>query len=336
MIKEYKIRLIETLKQHNMKKFHYLAAIISALAFTSCLSSGENAKDEATYNYGGTACFNYVIDLETEEANVFDGPNYKFHYDYTNGNIDIEVTNLKVAEDLAQTALRLPTLPFTVDAKAGFYITRDRNITPTNVVNNNYVFDEFDMRSNPLRTIYANGQIGTFPIYVINFTLNSRYAVTTFPVQSTYLGTSYSEEIGEQGTELFKNDSNLMAVIIDYKKLTAIVNVLHTKFGETMPDQAFVIKDLPVQLNEGGYIINPDADTTYPIYDQSNKLIENCSVSNVSAASTLSTGLTAINFNIDLTGLGTKAGYEYGKYKVRTSLNYYGNSSSNNSGSGQN
>lgn len=306
-----------------MKILHYLAgALIPALAFTSCLNSGDEAKNEATYTYANTANFNYVRDLETDETTILDGATYKIHYDYSQSNVTVDISGLKVAEDLAQVSLKLPTLPFTTDLQSGLFVTRQNTVVPTNAIQNNYVFDTFTLRANPDRLIYVGGQLGSYPIYLPAFELNSRYQVTVFPVQSVYLGTTLSES-DKEGSTTFKFLGNLFAVTIDYKKLTASISVVQSMFAENMPAKSFEIKNLPIQFNETGYTIVTDPEVTYPIYTPSNKVMENCYVSDVRASSFLNSGATGINFTLDLSGIDEK-GFDYGVYKVRSSLTYYG------------
>ncbi len=309
-----------------MKIQHYLAgALLPALLFTSCLSDENNSKNEATYTYGGDYCFNYVVDYETDEVSVFSGPTFSMVFNYTDATVDIDISGLEVSDELNKSTLKLPTLPFTVDPQAGFYVVSQNSVVPVNAVYNNYVFDSFTLRTNPTRAIYVNGQVGTFPIYLPKFELNSRYQVTTFPVQSIYLGTTTATPLQTEDATTYTYDGNLYSVTISYKKMQASIGIVYGKYADSMPAVTCEITDLPITLDGDGYTISTEAGKTYSVYSASGNVIEGCSASNIKVTSTLSTGLTGINFDIDLSGLSTYS-YEYGSYTVRNSLNYYGSS----------
>ena len=305
------------------------ATLLTALTFTSCLSNNDNAKNEATFNSGGENCFNYVTDLDTDESYCIDGPSYKMVYNFTDGQVQIEMTNFKVSNDMTPVSLRLPEMALVPNVQAGLYETRQRSVVPLNAVQNNFVFDSFELYSAPERFIsMGNNQIVGQPLYIFMYELNSRYRVTTFPVQISYLGASSATALKEDGTEdkTFKYNYNLFAVKINYKKSTASLNVVSGQFAEGMPTQALEIRDLPVVLNENGYSIVTDATTQYPVYSASGQLMEGCSASDFRGSSSLLTGLsgmTAFNFTIDLTGQKSTY-FKYGKYKVFASLSYYG------------
>lgn len=64
-----------------MKKSLLWAALaLPAIAFTSCLSSDGENRQESTINYGGAYCFNVVTDLqsETREWFISTEPQYSF------------------------------------------------------------------------------------------------------------------------------------------------------------------------------------------------------------------------------------------------------------------
>ncbi len=319
-----------------MKILRYLAgAVIPALTFSSCLGSGEEARNEATYNYGGEACFNYVTDLETDESSIFDGPRYTLKYDFTDAMVGVEISGLKYSDELSQVSFKLPELPVKVDNSGFFYLTDQRNITPENAMQGNYVFNSFTLRCNPTRLLRVNGSYRSFPVYLVNYVINNRYEITTFPVQGLYIGTTNSYAVvaeGETATS-FRTKDNLYTIVIDYKKMTAAIQIVDCEFAENMPRQSFMIKDLPIKINNGGFTILPDPDTTYKLYNTSDKVVENCSISNIKVASTLTSGITAINFHLDLSGLSSTS-FDFGKYDVVTNLAYFIKEENNGNGSG--
>ncbi len=299
-------------------------SLLTALAFTSCLSDSDNAKNEATFTLNGENCFNYVYDYDTEEAALFDAPTYKMTYNFSDATVEVSMTGLKISNDLIPTSLRLPSIPYTPDQNAGLYIARQRNM----VVATNYTFDSFEFYSAPERFIAVNGQSVLSSLYIFTYEINGRYRVTTFPVQTSYLGSSSATILNEDGTDgrSYNSDANLVSVNINYKKKTASLGFLNAILAENMPAQAFEIRDIPVEFHEGGYNLAPEADATYKVYSASGKEMTDCLASNVVGSSTLITGKTAFRFDIDLSGLSSST-YTFGKYKVFTSLSYYGASS---------
>lgn len=304
-------------------------SLLTALAFTSCLSDSDNAKNEATFTLSGESCFNYVYDYDTEDAALFDGPTYKMTYNFTDATLQVDMTGLKVSADMAPVSLRLPSINYTPDQSAGLYIARQRNMAAVNA--SNYMFNSFEFYSAPERFIAIGGQAVLSPLYIFTYELNGQYRVTTFPVQTSYLGNSSSITLNEDGTDgrTYNYDGNLVAVNIDYKKKTANVSFLNTIFAEKMPAQSFEIRGIPVEFHEGGYNLVSEADVTYPIYSSSGKEMKDCSANTVTGSSTLITGKTAFRFDIDLSGQ-TASNFTFGKYKVFTSLSYYGFNSSGN------
>ncbi len=315
----------------------FALALLPAALLSSCLSSGSEPKDEATYTYGGEACFNYVTDLETGDVATYQGVNYSMRFDYTGETVKVDMTNLKLSSDLSGLSFKLPELPLKVDQTSGLFEIKGSNLTPENVnASSTTVFDKFTLRSNPSRMLLFNNSWRLYPIYLLNYTINNRYEVACFPVVNVFVGTTVSRYTDSTGSPKSYTDkeSNKYVVQLNHEKKTADISFYDMKFGETLPTQSFMIKGVPVKFNNNGFTITPEADTVYKLYYFGNgKEIEGCSLTNLRASSTLTSGVTAINFTVDLSALTMS--YQLGVYDVSSSLGFYFPVSNDNNNGGK-
>ena len=162
-----------------MKKYLLsLGVIIAAtLSLTSCLGSS-SAGQKYTFNYGPNDCFNRVVDTQTGETYIGLNPTYKFEFDMTEEKVAIEMSNLKLTSGYQGLSFRFPELPYKIDTNDSFFVTMASNLMPIGQTSA-YLFDDFTLRAYPFRS---------YPVYVIDFTLDNRYRVTTYPILPTYLG----------------------------------------------------------------------------------------------------------------------------------------------------
>lgn len=308
-----------------MKKYLLsLGVIIAAtLSLTSCLGSSTSGQ-KYTFNYGPSDCFNRVVDTETGETYIGLNPTYKFEFNMTDGKLALEMSNLKLTSGYQGLSFRFPELPFQIDSNDGFFTASGSSITPLGMTSA-YVFDAFSLRAYPFRTP---------AVYVIDFTVENRYKVTTYPVYPTYLGsvmaTNLDPKDGEEVSFSLDNDADsYYQLVINPEKMTAILGVMYAKYSKTMSRYSFAVRDLPVVLNEYGFSIATGADTKLDLYDPTSVTsptatpLAGVSISNLRVNATLRTG-ASITFDCDL---GDK-----GKYSVNAVLRYllYNNNTNNN------
>lgn len=292
-------------------------------ALTSCLGSTDLPTNEVTYTYGGVeACFNLVTDLSTGSINTYDGPTYKFEYDFTGSKVTTQITSLKFSGEYSALSFSLPSLEYTPDNTLGLYITKGTNVVPE-ASGAAYVFNEFELRTNPSRAIKVNGSYGTYPVYQVSYLISNRYRVTTFPAENVFAGTTSFKSIDKGGDEeTYTTVDNVYDVVLNHNKMTATVLFPYYRVSDSNNIISFVVKDVPFTLNHSGFMLATDGDTPCKLYTSSGKEIEGCSLKGLNMASTLATGTSAINFTLDLTGLSDED-ESFNVYTVNATLGYY-------------
>lgn len=297
-------------------------ALAATLSFTSCLES-DNNEQTYTFNYGSSDCFNRVFDNETGEYYIGLSPNYSFKMNMTAQTVSIDMSNIKLSSDLnSGYSFRMPDLALKINSSDAFYVASGNNLTPVGQISSGFTFDSFDLHFSPFRAFGT----ASIPVYNINFTVNNRYVVTTYPASPVYFGSisavKTNAESAEEATYSITNDvETYYQLVINPEKMTAKLLVYGAKYSEKMSRYNFYVEDLPVVLIDGGYRINTEIDKDYKIKNSSNAVEENMSIRNISVFATLKSGAT-ITFESDLD--------EYGKYDVTARLRYllYDNSSS--------
>ena len=298
-----------------MKKYLLsLGVIIAAtLSLTSCLGSS-TSDQKYTFNYGPNDCFNRVVDTHTGEAYIGLNPTYKFEFNMSTQKLNFEMSNLKLTSGYQGLSFRFPEMNFGVDQNDGFFTASGSNITPVGLTSA-YVFDDFSLRAYPFRNP---------GVYVMDFMIENRYKVTTFPVCPLYLGSIYAtnqepKEGEDAQFEIINDADTYYQILINPEKMTAMLAVAYAKYSKDMTRYSFAARELPIELNETGFSITTEADKKFDLYDPSTvtsenaKPIEGCSISNIRVAATLRTG-ASVTFDCDLGN--------YGKYSVRAILRY--------------
>lgn len=306
-----------------MKKYFLSigVALAASLSFTSCLES-DNNEQTYTFNYGSSDCFNRVLDSETGEYYIGLNPTYSLKMNMTAQTVSIDMSNVKLSSDLnSGFSFRIPELPLKINSSDAFYVASGTNLTPVGQISSNFMFNSFDLHFSPFRAFGT----ASIPVYNINYTVNNRYVVTTYPTSPVYFGSisavKTNAEESENAMYSVTNDvETYYQIVINPEKMTAKLLVYGAKYSEKMKRYNFYVEDLPVVLIEGGYRINTEIDKDYKIKNNSNVVEEKMSIRNISVLATLKSGAT-ISFDSDLD--------EYGKYDVTASLRYllYDNSS---------
>lgn len=267
--------------------------------------------DQQSYTYGPSNCFNRMVDLESRETYISLNPVYKFEFTLSTKQLKIEMSNLRLPSGgFSGFNLRLPDVPFKLDVNDGFYTASASTILPVGQTTSMLIKD-FNFRACP-----------TNSIYFINFTINDRYKVTTYPMLSTYYGSIAATNLTPGASETLysvPNDKETSyKVLINPEKNTAILAVFGGKYSKNMTRCDFAVRELPVVLTEDGYVISTGNDVK-DLYDprlvesSTAKPIPNCSISNISVNGVLRTG-ASISFDCNLGDLG--------KYSVRATLGY--------------
>lgn len=297
-----------------MKKYLLsLGLIIAAtLSLTSCL--GSNSTDQKyTYNYGPNDCFNRVYDNQTGEIYIGLNPTYKFVFNMSSQQLGVEMSNLKLTSGFSGLSFRFPDMPFQVDTNDGFFVASAATVTPVGQTSS-YLFENFAFRSYPFRSI---------PVYVMNFTVEDRYQVTTFPAAPAYLGSIYATNLTPDAKDpsfsIINDVDTYYQVLINPEKMTATLGVFGAKYADNMSRIDFAARELPITLTADGYMIASPTDEKLNLYNPNSvnsataTPLPDYSISNVRVTGVLRTGAT-ITFNCDL---GT-----FGQYQVRAVLRY--------------
>lgn len=300
-----------------MKKYLLSAAmLVSTLALTSCLG-GSTDDQRLTYNYGGSECFNRVIDLQTGGEFIASAPTYNLQYNTTAGNVDIALSNIILSQGASPLSFKFPTMTYSQDPNDGFIVTTGRSITPENMGASSYVFDQFNLRA------YFGRALGS--VYYIRYQLDinnePRYEVTTYATRNAYIGPVSATNL-ENPDEIYSNADNLQAqadtyyvVLLNQEKRTATIQVYNGKYTDTMTPLTFMVKDVPFTFTPDGYSVVAGTDQPLPVYTATSgeNPAEGLGMTNVSIIGNLERGAT-IRFKCDLG--------DDGKYDVTASLRY--------------
>lgn len=302
-----------------MKKLILSAAIVlSALAFTSCLSSNGESKNEATINYGGSLCFNRVTDLTTGEIFNSTDPQYSFLLDYTNQLITPSMTNLKLMEDASGLSFKLPSLKVNLNSQDYSYTVNGTDLIPEGS-SQQYVFSTFSFKAID-RAIRTNS--GTYiysPVYDISYTVNGRYSVTVYPTRYDLLGTTTSNA---DGKDTYTSTKPIYTVTLDTDKNTANLTLTDAVFASNHTTMKFGVKDLPYEIMTDGSIqIKTPADEKTQIIDTAGE-VKNAYLSGITIRINVpSSRGSYISFHANIPGMQGSASDD--EYDVRANLSYY-------------
>lgn len=295
-----------------MKKYLLSFGVLAAaaLSMTSCLSNS-SSDQKYTFGYGNTDCFNRVFDMETQEYTITDKPSYSFVYNLTKGQLDVDMSNIKLGDSgYGGMSFKLTDLTFK-EASDAFWVTTASDVIPYGTAQS-YIFDSFNLRALPGRVYGGRG----IPVYYMNYVVNGRYRVTVYPTQFVYFGSINATDLDNQKIFTLANDGETYyAVQIDPEKMKAKLIVSGAKYKEGMSRYNFLTQDFPVELTNTGYIIRTELDKEYPVYNEksSTKPVEDQSIKNITIVGTLETGAN-INFTCDLG--------DDGKFGVNASMRY--------------
>ncbi len=280
------------------------AAIMTALSFTSCLSSNTDNEQTYTSRMVSSESFNRIEDTETGEVCVTNGATCQFSYNFTKATIVTEISGLSLTPGSSSLSFRTPALDLKIDEKKGFYYCTGTDIVPQGG-QAAYVFSNFAFRSIPGRSY--NNQLA--PVYCLNYTLNNRYRVTVIPVDNLYFGNTTS--IAEDGTS-FSTVEPSCRIILNKDKMTASLTYYNLKLANASLSKTFYVKDIPFTLTSSGYIIQHSEPVN--AYDGANAKIENVEISDINVSANIATGA---NVTFQYKGEDSKT------YNVSSPLEYY-------------
>ncbi len=284
-----------------------LLTILAAASMTlsSCLGNSES-EEKGTANYGGSSCLNYVTDLETNQSFVSTTPpSYTFNFNYTKGNVNIEVSSLQLAQNFSALNFQLPEMK--VEADYYFMKMQGTDITPINVASQ-YVFSKFLAR-------YSNRVWnGSFwPVFQISYTINNRYEVKVIPTSLLLFGTTTSTlETEDGGTSsdpyIYKGgEQNIYNFVltpnsIDEATSTGISHTLSIRiqdacYDKNMQPLDLMIDKLPVKFDSNGYTSSISGDNVVTPKTALGSVIEKIKISDLDLTAGLS-GASRLEFDI--------------------------------------
>lgn len=284
-------------------------------SLTSCLKDEPNGQ-VVTYEYGNSLCFNRVTDLQTGDVMIGYNPLYTFQYDTYKKTVDLKMYNISLSPTMSGLNFTLPTTSYEFNTQNAFVESTLTGVEASNT-GSLYKFDTVDLATAPGRII---GQT-VFPIYNLGYTVNSRYSVRVFPVQTVLIGTTTAVRDGG-APFLPKGDIQpVYAITLNPKENKASLGVASAYLEESMAPFNFVVTDIPVQLNDRGYEFK--ASGTYKVKTQDGTTdLYSCTVENLSCTTDIVSGTSVLQFRINLTSYGSQQG-KYGVYDVTAYLGYF-------------
>lgn len=261
-----------------MKRFALITAAVAAcLTMTSCLDDDDN-KSTNTQTRSYANCFNTVYDSTTGDVTVTTQPKYTLTITTsTNGHntLRLEMTNIRLSDEIANTTFILPELPMTVTGTAAPYAeatdVRPTNISPGQGINFSKIYVSVLDRYIRNETTTGNQ---FYPVYTINFVVNNRYTVTAYPTEIYYFGETKST--ADADGSVYTTRSPRYAMIIDPAKKTARIDITGAQFVGAMPAMNMTFPDVAMTPGISDLTLAADALTptiagtpypTFPITD---------------------------------------------------------------------
>lgn len=299
------------------KSLLWAALVLPAIAFTSCLSSDGENRQESTINYGGAYCFNVVTDLqsETREWFISTEPQYSFVLEAYSAKATPSMSNIKLIDGQAGLSFKLPDLDISFNTPNYSYTCAGSGLTPVNQTSNAYVFNNFSLKVIERNIRNSAGAIRYSPVYDLSYTVNNLYQVTVFPTGYDLLGTTIAT------TDVDYTDKGpIYTITFDPEKKTASINITDARFASEMTSTSLRINNLPYTVTRGGLVINTPEDATYVIRDAAGE-IKGSSISDVKLNISVPSGTTSLSFHAsmpDFQGVSKLKSFD-----VRASLSYY-------------
>ena len=245
-----------------MKKFALMiTAIATGLAMTSCLDSDYN-KVTNTVTRSYAKCFNTVYDATTGDIAINQQPKYTLTIKSTSkgeNSIQISMTNVKLGDDIAYTTFDLPDLPMKVTGTSAPYVEAT-DVRPTNIATPSINFSSIYV--SVLDRYIHNNSANTnefYPVYTINFVVNNRYTVTTYPTEIQYFGETKSTATASGS--VFTSSDPRYAITFDPDKKTASIDITGAQFVSAMPKMNMTFPDIPFTTGINSLEIKSDAVT---------------------------------------------------------------------------
>lgn len=299
------------------KMFAITALMCASLGLASCLDTAE-PESSGSSTYGGTDCFNYVTDMETGESFLSYNPSYKFNFNYTKATCQVEMTNIQLTRGFSGLSFLLPE----IDVTQAYQFTKitGTDISPENAAGS-YVFTKLDLS-------YSNRiwDSAYYPIYNLDYIINSRYYITAIPTTQLVFGTTScvrtSDDEGIPATTwtYTGGEYDIYTLTLSTQAYTGDVRIQAAKFEESMAGINLNFKNIPVSYSHSGF----SADLTgveIKAYDNLDAEIPNITVSDLKISSNITSG-TLITFTIDLSNYNTAVA-DLGIYQVTANLAYY-------------
>lgn len=298
------------------------AFALSALAFTSCLSSDGENKSEATLTYGGSQCFNYVTDNQTNESFISTAPQYSFHLNYTDQLITPSMSNIQIAEGGSGLQFKLPTLKVNVGTQNDDYSygCSGSDLTPEGAAQA-YVFDRFSFKAidRALRT--SSGNYIYSPVYNISYIINGRYNVTVMPMRYDLPGVTTSTPTDGETTS-YSTKQPIYTITLDLKTQKATFAITDAQFASGHSYMNIKVSEpIPFKVTASGITIASEPGEQIQLQDLTGK-VEGAYFSDIEASINLpSSRGSSISFHVNINDLqGSSTSTEY---DVTADVSYY-------------
>lgn len=221
-----------------MKKIFGAFCALLALIVASCdpSSSGETIQEQSF-----PSCFIYVTDLQDGTQTSYTKVAYRLKINYTNQTAEVIVSNLQLPDGTTFPAMTLKGLKLTFDNE-GWIMAKGASVTPEMTgVANRPLFNSFDMR---LLGRIVDGSY--MPAMVMQYQINSRYAVASSFSGNLLFGKTKSTPAGVEEAKTFETENSTYELLFDIEKKTLKLTINNAKFMDRMPDgMNIVLKDIP-------------------------------------------------------------------------------------------
>lgn len=235
-----------------MKKLFLSFCIAIAAIMTSCVETSEPSYT-MTGNY---ACYNNISNIANNTQRLSAGA-YVLDMDFGKSTVGI-TAKVYLNEGDELTEMNFGTLDLKVSDK-GYVFSAD-------VVNSSSSNLQGHSITNLQGRIYVyyvsngSGQLAEMTLYSISYTVDGQYMVNTVN-RTPYF---YSEETKTTSPNAEDFKTSLTRYQVEFKSTSkADVTIINAKFANAMPQQTFVLKDMPVEVTPNGYKIAASEVTPY-------------------------------------------------------------------------
>lgn len=282
-----------------MKFLKLLPLLLMAVIFPSC-NDNDNPK-ENTSQLTIKSSLNYIssLNLHDNSLSTLPGADYGLLVNFDRETLQLFINNLQF--DPAERAISFTLPEIKLDITTQGWRILHREAIQVQAAGTTYSVSDIEV-------YFALRADGSQNVVAINYTLDSKYKLTTLFTHNQFIGTTSSADMTDPANAPYSTNQSRYLVIIDKKTNTAELQIAYPKFVEAMPAErvgVMTFKDIPLTFTKEGFsfeapsIVPQIKDTPYPDYTITNLY------GNVAAGKYMKLSFECAKFNREVTVDGT-------------------------------